>query len=107
MSFDHPWLLLLTLLPIAWAVWEWRPSSRRLALGLKAALIALALSGPRLTVFQSKVAVVVLADTSASIPLEDLSRESAIAAEVERARGRHWTRVIPFARTTRAIAVQE
>src|SRR5215472_3940021 len=110
MSFDHPWLLLLVPLPVAWAVWEWRESSRRLALILKAstfALIALALAGPRLTVFQSKVAVVVLADTSASIPPEDLRRESAIANEVERTRGRHWTKVVPFARSTRALATQE
>ena len=110
MTFDHPWLLLLALAPVAWAVWEWRESSRRMALALKAAtfvMIALALSGPRLTVFQSKVAVVVLADTSASVSPEDLVRESAIAGEVERKRGRHWTRVIPFARATRTLTLQE
>jgi Mg-chelatase subunit ChlD len=110
MSFDHPWLLLLVLFPVGWAVWEWRESSRRLALILKAsafALIALALAGPRLTVFQSKVAVLVLADTSASIPPEDLRRESAISNEVERVRGRHWTKVVPFARSTRMLAAQE
>ena len=63
MSFDHPWLLLLILAPLSWAAWEWRESSRRLALTLKAAafvLIALSLSSPRLVVYQSKVAVVVL-----------------------------------------------
>jgi len=110
MSFDHPWLLLLVLVPVAWAAWEWRESSRRLALALKASafvLIALALSAPRLTVFQSKVAVVVLADTSASISPDDLGRASAVATEVERARGRHWTRILPFARTTRTVTLQE
>ncbi|HTP32558.1 MAG TPA: VWA domain-containing protein [Candidatus Acidoferrales bacterium] len=110
MSFDRPWLLLLVLIPAAWAAWEWRESSRRLALALKATafvLIALALSGPRLSVYQSKVAVVVLADTSASVSADDLGRESAIATEVERARGRHWTRVIPFARGTRLVTLQE
>jgi uncharacterized membrane protein len=110
MTFETPWVLVLILVPLAWAVWEWRESSRRLALGLKAAtfvLILLALSGPRLTVYQSKVAVVVLADTSASISPEDLSRESAIAAGIEGGRGRHWTRIVPFARGTRALAPQE
>jgi uncharacterized membrane protein len=110
MSFDHPWVLLLLLAPLAWAAWEWRESSRRLALGLKAGaflLIVLALSGPRMTVYQSKVAVVVLADTSASVSPDDLGRASAIASEVERSRGRHWTRVMPFARGTRSVTLEE
>src|SRR5690242_3618867 len=70
MTFTHPWALLLVVLPIAWAVWEWRNVSRRAGLVLKAgafAAIAIALSAPRLTVYQSKVALAVLADTSASI----------------------------------------
>jgi uncharacterized membrane protein len=110
MSFDHPWLLLLVLVPIAWAAWEWRDSSRRTALLLKAAtfaLVALALSGPKLVVYQSKVAVVVLADTSASVSADDLGRVSSIANEVEHSRGRHWTRVLPFARETRMPTLQE
>ena len=105
MSFDHPWILLALLLPLGWAAWEWRESARRLALGLKTAAfvcIVLALSGPRVVVYQTKVAVAVLADTSASLSPEDLARESAIASEVERGRGRHWTRIMPFARSTRA-----
>src|ERR1039457_2241413 len=60
MTFDRPWALLLVLLPIAWAAWEWRLSARRGALLFKAgafACILLALSAPRLTVYQSKVAV--------------------------------------------------
>ena len=110
MSFDHSWVLVLMLAPLAWMAWEWRQSSRRLALGLKALalmLIALALSGPRLTIYRSKVAVVVLADTSSSLSSEDLARESSIATEVENARGRHWTRVVPFARVTRVVALKE
>src|SRR5215470_8041235 len=62
MTFDHPLLLLLVLLPVAWAAWEWRFSSRRTALLLKAgafAAIATALAQPRLTVYQTKVAVAV------------------------------------------------
>ncbi len=110
MSFDHPWVLLALLLPLGWAAWEWRGSARRLALGLKAAAfvcIVLALSGPRVMVYQTKVAVAVLADTSASVSPEDLARESAIASEVQRGHGRHWTRIMPFARGTRMLALEE
>ncbi len=92
MSFDRPLLLLLVLLPIAWVVLEWRGSGRRLALLLKGgafAAIALALASPRLTVYESKVAVAVLTDTSASISSQDLQTESSIADRIERARGRH------------------
>ncbi len=110
MTFDHPLALLLVLLPLAWAVWEWRSSARRLGLLLKTAAflaIALALAQPRMTVFQTKVAVAFLADTSASITPRDLGTESALADQVTRARGRHWARVIPFARSTRAAAREE
>jgi secreted protein with Ig-like and vWFA domain len=110
MTFDRPWALLLVLLPIAWAAWEWRLSARRSALLLKAgalACILLALSEPRLTVYQSKVAVAFLADTSASVTAQDLKSESALADKLEDARGRHWLRVIPFARVTRATSADE
>ncbi len=110
MTFDRPWALVLALLPVVWAAWEWRGSSRRLALGLKAGTllaIALALSMPRLTVYQSKVAVGLLVDTSASISSNDLQTESGLADRMERARGGHWMRVIPFARTTRNTALDE
>src|SRR5579872_2640421 len=110
MTFDRPLALLLALLPIAWLVWEWRSSGRRSALLLKAGAmlaIALALAMPRITVYETKVAVAILADTSASIPPEDLRRESAFANNVESARGRHWTHVIPFARVTRNTALNE
>src|ERR1039458_4289052 len=95
MTFDRPWALLLVLLPIAWAAREWRLSARRSALLLKAgalACILLALSEPRLTVYQSKVAVAFLADTSASVTAQDLKTESALADKLEDARRRHWPR---------------
>jgi Ca-activated chloride channel homolog len=110
MSFDHAWVLVALLVPLGWAAWEWRQSARRLALGLKAAAfvcIVLALSGPRVVVYQTKVAVAVLADTSASVSPADLARESAIAGEVEREHGRHWTRIMPFARGTRMVSPEE
>jgi uncharacterized membrane protein len=102
--------LLALLLPLGWAAWEWRDTARHVALGLKTAVfvcIVLALSGPRLVVYETKVAVAVLADTSASVSPEDLARESGIAAQVEKTRGRHWTRIIPFARGTRNVALAE
>jgi Mg-chelatase subunit ChlD len=110
MTFDRPLALLLALVPIAWAAWEWRASARRTALLLKAGTflaIALAVAMPRITVYESKVAVGFLADTSASVSPEDLRTESALADQVERARGRHWLRVIPFARATRNAALDE
>jgi len=110
MTFDRPWALVLVILPIAWAVWEWRLSGRRLALALKAAAfvaILVALAEPRITIYETKVAVAVLADTSASISPADLQEESRFVTQVERARGGNWTRVIPFARTTRNAARDE
>jgi uncharacterized membrane protein/uncharacterized protein YegL len=110
MTFDHPWALLLLLPVLVWAVWEWRTSSRRGALLLKAgalASVAAALAMPRLTVYETKMAVALLADTSASISPRDLAAESALADRMEGARGRHWMRVIPFARTTRNTAIDE
>ena len=70
MKFDHPMLLVFSLVPVIWAVWEWRGSGRHLALLLKAgafAAITLALAGPRLEIYQSKVALALLADTSAVV----------------------------------------
>jgi Ca-activated chloride channel homolog len=110
MSFQHPLILLFLLLPAAWAVWEWRTSSRRSNLLLKCGAfvaILLALAEPRMSVYQSKMAVALLADTSASVSGQDLRAESAFADKLEHARGRHWTRVIPFARATRPAAREE
>jgi uncharacterized membrane protein len=110
MTFVHPWLLLFALAPILWAVWDWRNSTRHLALALKAASLAailVALAEPTLPVVESKVAVVFLADTSASLTPADLRTESVLADMLERSRGRHWMRVIPFARTTRAATPAE
>src|SRR6187200_954934 len=105
MSFEHPLALILLLAVVGWAAWEWRVSTRRAGLLLKAAAFAaivLALAGPSVTVYETKVAVAMLADTSASTSAQDLQRESALATQLESARGRHWLRVIPFARATRA-----
>jgi uncharacterized protein YegL len=109
-----PWLAIaggLGLL-VEWLLYGrfWHGSARRSGLLLKAGVLAailLALAGPRIPVYQTKVAVAVLADTSASVSAEDLQRESALAGKLESARGRHWTRVIPFARSTRNATPEE
>jgi Ca-activated chloride channel homolog len=110
MTFSYPWLLPLVAVPLLWAVWEWRNSARRGALVLKAAALAailLALAQPRITVYESKVAVAILADTSASVSQADLDAASYIATTLEKGRGRNWTQVLPFAHTPRNPASQE
>ena len=110
MSFDRAWLLFFTPLPFVWVAWEWRNSGRRHALVLKAAAILaviLALAEPRLTVYETKVALAVLVDTSASVSSQDLANASAMATQIEKSRGRNWTQVLPFARTTRTPAPSE
>jgi uncharacterized membrane protein len=110
MSFDRAWVLLVTWLPLACAAWEWRRSSRRTALALKALVmlsILLALAEPRVVGPASRVAAVVLVDTSASVSERDLARASEIVSAIEHARGRHWARVIPFARSARTLEPAE
>ena len=104
MTFERSWILWLTLALLLWGAWEWRRSARRLGLALKILMLAAilgALAEPRLTVFDSKMAVAILVDTSASIPRGDLERESSLATQIEKSRGRNWTQVIPFARSSR------
>ncbi len=104
MTFAHPWLVLLVLAPMAWAAWEWRNSARRGGLIVKAAALAailLAMSEPRLDFYESKVALAILVDTSASVSQQDLETASAAVTTVERDRGRNWTQVMPFARAPR------
>src|SRR5580698_6024018 len=106
MTFDRAWVLAIVWLPLAWAAWEWRRTRRRGALVLKTltfVAILLALAQPTLTVQETKVAVAVLVDTSASVSPTDLNRESQLARAMQSAQGRHWMRVIPFARSTRTL----
>src|SRR3954451_20356292 len=110
MTFDRAWVLIFTLLPVAWVVVSWRRTPQRAGLLLKAAAlmaILVAIAEPRLTLPESKVAVAVLVDTSASVSPEDLARASQIATNIDSARGRHWMRVIPFARSSRQPAPGE
>jgi len=110
MTFAHPWLISLALAPLIWAAWEWRNSARRAGLAIKAAALAailLALAEPRLTFYESKVALAILVDTSASVSQPDLDAASATATAIERGRGRNWTQVLPFARAPRNPAPAE
>ncbi len=110
MTFDRTWVLALAWLPLAWMVFEWRRTTRRLALVLKAlslVAILIALSQPRLNVPETKVALAVLVDTSASVSPADLQHASQIADTIANQRGRNWMRVIPFARSTRDLQPSE
>src|ERR1700691_3387769 len=110
MTFDRAWVLAIAWLPIAWAAWEWSRTRRRLALTLKAIsllAILLALAEPRLKVNETRVAVAVLVDTSDSISPTDLDRASKLAQSMQSAQGRHWMRVMPFARSARTLESNE
>ncbi len=110
MTFAHPLFLFLLVLPLAWAVYSFRGTSRRWGLCLKAAslmAILVALSEPVLTVPETKTATVVLVDTSASIRPDDLQHASDFVRAAASAKGRNWMRVIPFARHTRELRPDE
>jgi hypothetical protein len=110
MTFDREWVLALAWLPAAWAIFEWRRTQRHLALVLKAlsfVAVLVALSEPHLATTETKVALAVLVDTSASVSPADLERASKLAAAINDEKGRHWVRVIPFARSTRALDTTE
>ncbi|MBK5290962.1 MAG: VWA domain-containing protein [Acidobacteriia bacterium] len=110
MSFERTWVLLFTLMPLIWCAWVWRHGGLRTGFLLKAASlfsILLALAEPGISVWETKVAVALLADTSASLSQADLDRASALAVQLEKERGRHWMRVMPFARQTRELQPAE
>ena len=107
MTFENPWMLLLATLPLGWLWYEWQRGVQHVATLLKSlamVCIVLALSEPRMTTSETKMAVSVLVDTSASVSTEDLSRANAMVKAIHSERGRHWVRIIPFARSTRALA---
>lgn len=105
MTFDRLWVLWLLSLPVLWAGWEFQRTARRGALLVKAvafALIVLALAEPKLRIFESKVAVTVLLDTSASIPPGQREESRRLARELQSARGRNELRLLHFDETTRS-----
>ena len=69
MSFENPIFLALAVLPLGWMAYEWRRTTRHLGLVLKAlslSAILIALAVPRYTLDETRIAVSLLADTSAS-----------------------------------------
>ena len=110
MTFDREWVLAIAWLPAAWAIFEWRRTQRHLALVLKALsfiAVLVALAEPHLATTETKVALAVLVDTSASVSPADLERASKLAEAINDEKGRHWVRVIPFARSTRELDTTE
>jgi Ca-activated chloride channel family protein len=110
MTFYRAWVLGIAWLPLAWILFEWRRTARKLGLVLKAlslTAILLALAEPRMILQETKVALAVLVDTSASSSPADLERASQLARTMSGAQGRHWMRVVPFARSTRDLTSGE
>jgi Ca-activated chloride channel family protein len=110
MTFDRPWLLLLSILPFAWCFYEWNKHRRHFALMAKSVMllmVALALAGPVLSWNERKVALAVVADTSASLSSQDLAHEQNILKQIDSAKGSNEMDVIPFARSPRALTPTE
>ncbi|HLJ51331.1 MAG TPA: VWA domain-containing protein [Bryobacteraceae bacterium] len=102
MTFERPWVLLFAILPLVWMLLELRSARRKSLVVLKAlsiVAILVAISEPQITISETKMAVAMLVDTSASISEEDLARESQLVAALQKARGRNVVQVIPFSRT--------
>jgi Ca-activated chloride channel family protein len=93
-----------------WFVLRKRAPRGRLVTALKLAALAavvLAFFNPQLPIEESKLAVGVLVDTSASVGAEDLERADQLLAGIEKARGRNQVRVLPFARSLRGLDATE
>jgi uncharacterized membrane protein len=109
MSFERAWILACAILPLVWAWREWRHASRPAVILKAAAFLAViaALAQPRVSYYERKVALAVLADSSASVPPGDLTRLSGLVAGIEKERGSHWAQVLPFARSVRDLHPSE
>ncbi len=110
MTLLHPWVLAVCLLPVAWVVSVWRATPRRDLLLLKAIsilLIIAALAEPVLRYDDRRIAVAVLADTSASLTAADLASASNTVHAIESRRGSNTVTVLPFARGARPLTAAE
>ncbi len=106
MTFAHPVLLLLSLIPIGWAAWLWESTPNRRSLLLKffsLLAIVFALAEPRLNFNGTKVSVAALVDNSASTSPEDLANANALVNSLEKHRGSNSLSVISFARTPSVV----
>jgi Ca-activated chloride channel homolog len=110
MTLTHPLLTILLLLPAVWVFWSARSRTRRMNSFLKAASLAaiiLALAEPVITLPQSKIATVVLVDTSRSISQNDLAQANHLVAQIAGSKGGNWMRVVPFASAPRRLSDRE
>ena len=110
MTFTHPFVLILLLLPIAWMTWMWRSSFRHLGLVLKGlSLIAIifALAEPSATLPQTRTGAVILVDTSDSITRDDLDHAASLITEMQRHKHGNWVKVVPFAGQLRQLSRKE
>ncbi len=87
--------------------WIYAKRQRRWLKYAALAAIAVALFGPAMSLFETKLAVTILADTSQSLSGQDLEALRARVREIQGARGRHIVRTVPFARSTRALDTSE
>jgi uncharacterized protein YegL len=91
-------------------LYEWSKHTRHLALitkGVMLLTIALALAGPVLKWRETKVALAVVADTSASLSPQDLAHEQNILKQIDSSKGSNELTVIPFARAPREMTSAE
>jgi Ca-activated chloride channel family protein len=110
MTFEHPAFLLLACVPLLWMVLRWRDFSKRARLVLKALSIAALLSAfsePVITLPETRIAEVVLVDTSASIGSAELKRASEAATEIAKHRGRNFVKIVPFESGVRELRPEE
>ena len=104
MTFSSPWILWFLIIPVAWAIWEWRHTYRVAGVLLKSLvfmLVILALAEPRLTTFESKMAVAILADSSPSIPDEQIEQARETIQRIAGLRDDNQVRVFSFDGETR------
>ncbi len=110
MTFAHPFLTILVLLPVAFVAWSWRARAQRVNLLLKTASLAaiiLALAEPVITLPQTKTAAMVLVDTSGSISQNDLQQANQLTAQIVSSKGGNWMKVVPFASAPRRLSDKE
>ncbi|MBI4903182.1 MAG: VWA domain-containing protein [Acidobacteria bacterium] len=110
MNFARMWVLLFLPVVAAYAAYEFRRAASRFGLALKTLsllAVVVALAEPELSVSETKMAVAVLVDTSLSVSDADLEQASQVATEIDKSRGRHWVKVIPFGRATRSVQQSE
>jgi hypothetical protein len=70
-------------------------------------LITLALAGPVLSWSERKIALAIVADTSASISPQDLAHQQNILKQIDSSKSSNELEVIPFARAPRALTEAE